>query len=465
MVTDFLRPGSTVNSQLVARAISQAYMNGREVYDTDFAIAQDPTFWEKVQRDAVIKSACEDMLKGVAGRKWNIVAGGRHPERVDHDAAAMMEEVMDQVQNLIAGRYQLAKAKLLGNAWAYIESERRTIRWRGKSLEMLCPVRLVPIDKRSIRSWATDERDAAGRIVVRHEVLREGDHEWRPLPSDAPIVRWVYDDEPARLGHGRGLLEAIYFSHYAKGIVLREGLQGLMKWAQGMVVAKVASGTDATSLSNEATRDAYITMLEKHRAGGVFAMDAEDELQVLWASGEGHRQVFEHLAYIDNAIRQVINGSVLPFGGESGEGSNARSEVEEGRTEGVYQADRELLDEVLSLQLVRRVWNWNRAAFVSLGLGDARVPKLSCVQEPRQDPASAVDVVAKARNAGVPLIKSEVYDRIAFTQPSEDDEVFEGLDMQTINAGIGASAGFPSLAREGGNPDNPTGANAGGDEE
>ena len=61
-----------INSRLYATALAMAYRNGVEVYDPDYALAQDPEYWEKVQRDATIKHAIEGRLHSVAGREWSM---------------------------------------------------------------------------------------------------------------------------------------------------------------------------------------------------------------------------------------------------------------------------------------------------------------------------------------------------------------------------------------------------------
>ncbi|MGB0972966.1 MAG: hypothetical protein ACPGVG_18720, partial [Mycobacterium sp.] len=53
-------------------------------------------------------------------------------------------------------------------------------------------------------------------------------------------------DEPeSALGRGDGVIEASYWFYYAKQIVMREGLQGLERWAQGWVIFKQDAKADA----------------------------------------------------------------------------------------------------------------------------------------------------------------------------------------------------------------------------
>jgi len=438
-----------INSRLYAHALGVAYRNGIEVYDPDYALAQDPEYWEKVQRDPVIKHAFEARLHKVAGRDWQLVPGKRRARPVDEDAVTLMEEIVDMVPGLTQARYHLAKGVFLGETWGYIEGSRRPMTVGGRTGNWWLPTRIRNIDKRRIRSvpdW--DSGAAAGRrITMAYEIHDIETHTWAPIHPSAPLIHFAYDDEESRLGHGRGLAEAIYFYHYAKGIVLREGLEGLEKWARGMVVAKI-SGKGSSPLSNETTRDAYLDELEQQRQGGIFAMDADDELDVLWADASGHTQVFAWLEYLDQAITQVILGSVLPTGGGADVGSNARAEVESDSTETLVGYDRRALYESISRYLVGAIWYWNQKEIKALGLGDAAMPRLTATSVDESDPEKVARTVAAILGAGIPLVKTELYDRLGWSMPSEDDEIIEGVAPSA--PGDDMPGGMPFTARRAG---------------
>ena len=80
--------------------------------------------------------------------------------------------------------------------------------------------------------------------------------------------------------------------------------------------------------------------------------------------------------------------------------------------------------------LIGQVWRMNRSNFAALGLADANMPKFSSIQEKRQDPTVVAGIITQMGQVGLPLRKDEVYDRIGFTMPKEDDEIFEPKQQQ-----------------------------------
>jgi len=446
-----------INSRLYAHALGVAYRNGVEVYDPDYALAQDPEYWEKVQRDAVIKHAFEQRLHSVAGRDWSVVAGKRNPRKIDEDAAMLGEEIIDLVRGFTQSRYHLAKGVFLGETWGYMNGRRVPMTIGGKLQNWWMPTHISDIDKRRIRpvpSW-NDQRPAGEKLQMRYELHDLESATWAPIHRNAPLIHFSYDNEESRLSHGRGLAEAIYFYHYAKGVVLREGLEGLEKWARGIVVAKIKSSS-SSPLDNEEVRDAYLAKLEDMRQGGSFAMDVEDELDVLWAGGAGHSQVFEWLRYLDEGITQLILGAVLPSGGGSDVGSNARAETEAETSETLVGYDRTVLYEALSDQMMRAIWYWNRKEIANLGLADAFVPRMTATSVDSTNPTETATQVATILQAGIPLVKSEVYDRLGWTMPTDSDDVIEGIEPPVdplSDLGIegqSALASIPSMGPEGG---------------
>ena len=69
---------------------------------------------------------------------------------------------------------------------------------------------------------------------------------------------------------------------------------------------------------------------------------------------------------------------------------------------------------VLTRDLVGALWRMNRQQFSAIGCAMAKPPKFVTVQDKREDPRMAVEVIDKALGAGIPLKKDEVYERIGF---------------------------------------------------
>lgn len=141
--------------------------------------------------------------------------------------------------------------------------------------------------------------------------------------------------------------------------------------------------------------------------------------------------VMAFLNYIDSCILGLIMGSVMPFGGQEMEGSFARSETETETSERLMQFDRSMLDETLSETLLRLFWTQNQGNLKKLGLGDVDMPHFKTTQQERENAQIAATVISTCLTAGIKLKSDEVYQKIGFTKPGEQDDIIETpQDMQ-----------------------------------
>lgn len=416
-----------VNQELYVRALSSVYKSGWRVYDPDFAISKEPDPYEKVRKDPVIASAIEQRLHAVASPEWRIEPASDKP--FDKMAASLIEDMLrNRLENFEAARYELAQAVIQSRAYAFPQGMRG---WEcfgdTTAQEWWFPTKLMNVDRRRMRLVPVHKIDPAtghSRFYIHEELFSVERDRWEVLEHPEWVIRHVYADEEARLGYGRGLLEAIYFYHYFKSIVLKEGLQGLEKWARGVMVAKI-DGLRAGSAdrSNDALRDSWLNVLQAMQSRHVVAADSKDDIEVVESSGEGHRMVLDFLRYLDEAITRLINGSVLPFGQSEGDGSMGRASVEQDTSEALIQYDRQLLDASLTKGLIGLIWRQNRLQFAAIGLGGARQPRFRTVHEKHEDPKANAEVAAILLGQGIPLRKDEVYGRTGWSQPGPDDEV------------------------------------------
>ncbi|MGB1016983.1 MAG: phage portal protein family protein, partial [Nannocystaceae bacterium] len=248
------------------------------------------------------------------------------------------------------------------------------------------------------------------------------------------------------IGRGRGILEAIYFYHYAKGVLIREMLQLAEKLGQGMAIVEVDGEViGSEDRDNDATRDAYVSAIEEMRARNVLVMNKKDNLRFEFPDASGW-QLFEGaMRYLDDGITRLILGGTLPSGGGGDNGSFARSETEADSEEALIQFDRELQAECITDTLVKLLWDANYEQRVALGLRDAEMPKYAPYQEKKQDPEKFVEIAETALRSGVPVLKSEYYERANLTQPGEDDEVIEPIEPMMAGAAGGGFGGGGDL--------------------
>ncbi len=152
-----------------------------------------------------------------------------------------------------------------------------------------------------------------------------------------------------------------------------------------------------------------------------------DEVEVLPGPTQGSDLVFKFLEYLDRAMTRLVRGSVLPSGGGGpSQGSQARAQTEQETSNFLLDFDREILGETLTRDLMGLMWRMNKPILNSMGsLGDAKMPKITVVKQEKQRPSQNIEVILKARQAKIPLVKKEVYEKIDHTMPKEDDEVFD----------------------------------------
>lgn len=426
--------GRNFNSELYNRALSSAYRIWTRLYDPDYALSRDPDVWEKLRRDATITQSVDTRLHLVAGRNWHLEPFG--DEEGDRKVASMIKDILGHIRNFTEARYELAQAIFRARSYAYIEGkpEIRTF-GDGKPRTWWVPYRLRDVDRRRIRYRPEHEFDKEGNETVKviQEMWSVIRMQYEPFDKAEQFVKIVYRNEEARLGYGRGLMDSMYFYWWMKAIVWREGLQGLERWSQGILIGKIDSYREgSTAKANETIRDEMYESLHDMRSRHVIVVGKEDEIEVKEGGLAGHQMVMDFIRYMDEKLIALILGSTIPFGGGSGGGSYARAKVEESTTNSLIQFDRDKLDESITDDLVGLIWKLNYKNFVDMGCGDARPPKFRTQPDKREDPQGAASIITQLSSIGLPLKKEEVYEKVGFSAPSEGDEVFEGKPKEPV---------------------------------
>lgn len=455
----------TQNGQRFVTALDAAYRSGIWLPEQSYAEAQDGTIWEKLRRDAVCNLAIDMRLNKVAGRDPRVIASSRAKE--DERLAEVVEEAFGYLDNHTAARRNIACAIFRGRSYGYVNWRRVPLHVGGlaTTMDWFVPVAIEDVDPRMIRFVPVRERIGETNeyaVDVYAEMWSMGASKWVRLTPELwqNFVSLKYQDEQGRLSQGRGLQDALYFYSYAKSIVLREGLQGLERWAQGTVLAKIDGlRTAGTGKSNAEQSAAWQTELQKMNGSHAIVLDKSDEVSVMETSGTGHQLVMSMMQYLDDAIVRAATGSLLPSGGGSG-GSNARAEVEQGASEDLVTYDRALLDEAFTRDLVGQFMRLNRPQIAAAGLLGARRPSMRAGATDRKDPLRAAQVASTALQAGIKLRADEVYDQLGFTPPNDDDRARGNVIEAGPSAGGGWNpfGGNPSLSRssgqmEGGRPE------------
>lgn len=432
-------------------------LGGVEIPDPDYALANDPAIYTKIERDPIIRHSLQHRTLSVIGQSWHLEPPT--DSSVDKAGAEVGEELIGRIVQFGESRRNLFHAGLLGGrGYSYVAGRRAATRIAGHRGRWWVPRRLQHLDKRQFRFQARrGERDeTTGRTPVRQVLQVARLEEWNRWDDLTPselrgLVRLTYNNRADRIGQGEGLGAALYVFFRAKGIAVRDLFAANEKWGRGgLTTVKVDPNREASKgKSNDVIVNEYLDKIDKMMSRHVLVMEKGDEIDVISPSNEGTQLILDTIEYIDKCITRLITGALRPTGGDTETGARAQGEVEQESQDVLVQADRQLLDDALTEHMVRCVWSLNRARLIELGLGDAAMPRFRTAVERRADPAAAIAVISQAVQAGIPLPKKEVYDRLGFTQPAEGEDVFEGSPPTPI-PGIGQPSPFaqPAAADE-----------------
>jgi len=426
---------TNINDYFYSWGIASAYQRYPQIYDVaDIAGQNDSLIWEKIRRDAVFSAAIENRRKAVAGVDWSFVPKTDNPQ--DKRAAEIVTAAFEEIPHWWRARYNLTSAIFRGSSYLAISGERRALKLpsRDSAVEMWVPGKLAPIDRYRFRLTRKDPGER-GVIKTGWQLFSIARREWEDVQNPQHFIRHYYERVEQDLGYGRGLLNSLYFYFRAKEIVFAQGLNGLERWAQGMVIAKIddmrigAEGTD-----NESIVDAYLEVLNKFRSENFIGMSKDDEVDVKWASGSGHTQVKDWLEYLDSGAIRLIQ-SADPGGDKADGGGYAQAREEGHQKESYYATDRMCLDEDINYSIVRLFWNLNvnviRAVLKSEGLSpDAQCPSYETSHAERVEPKDEIEIITKMVAAGMPPEKREAYERVGFKIPGENDEVIEAPQQE-----------------------------------
>ncbi len=441
-----------INSQQYVFEYASAH-HGDVVYDPSYALSQEPAIYEKMLREPRIRQALEDRTRRTAQKSFTVTPATE--ESADKALAKFMQQLVDMMVDRTKGMRALAAHFFFGSTHALpvgeIGSEKLTD--APTRLRYWMPQAFTMVDRRRFRRHI--ERESNGRQAVRWhmapaarvvgpQALRvQTAGTYVPLDGQdgrrlwTDFVHHFYSVEESTLGYGGGLVEALYWYFRAKQIAMREGLQGLERWAQGWVVFK--SKTDkrgAHTTDSDTFITSAITEIETHTGRRILGMDIDDELDV--EPGPRNDDVLKFwLEYLDEGILALLSGSVMPMGGATDSGSRARAEVEERTQSLVEQGDAMDMEDTLSRWFLPKVHQNNMSAWSALGLQNARCPKWKYTQDKVEDPDANTTSIVSLIGAGVPLVAEDVYDATNRRQPKEGDVLLK-VDPPADPGGFGA---------------------------
>jgi hypothetical protein len=400
------------------RMLSSVYHYQTRIYDPDYGLTRDPDYYEKIIRNPDIYAALQKRWHDVAGRRWIAEPYSEDPN--DVELASITTDALKQIRNILEARVQLAQACLKSRSYASIVGQRKHLRLGNQPMDYWwVPTRLDEIDKRRIDHYPIR---GISRQVIRRlwSVERQ---RWEEIVNPELLVEYIYDDDEARLGYGRGLGEALYFYSRFCSLALENGLQALERYAQGLVVVTLDGlRVGSKSKTNDDAVRAAVDQVTKHRSEHVLVFGDKDKVEVKDLPAGSHSAAVDFVTMLTESMVRLILGSTRPTGGGEG-GSLARTVEESEQTESLLQFDRSRLDEVLSHSVVDLFLKVNQPMLVNCGLGEARPPRFATTQEKREDYSKNTADLKVLCDAGVKLKADEVYKKINYTKPGPTDEL------------------------------------------
>ena len=175
--------------------------------------------------------------------------------------------------------------------------------------------------------------------------------------------------------------------------------------------------------SQEGVKEDLADMMEKMASAAYGIGPDGTELEFYEAKNSGADNPQSRVLDIaDQACDLLILGQTLTGTVSKDGGSRALGEVHQNVRADIIDANAEWLAEVINEQLIPSI--------VTVNLGDvdedASLPYFAPARKSKKDIKVVAEIIKTLREAGIPLVKEEVYESLDMKMPGEGDKVFDG---------------------------------------
>lgn len=462
-------------TDLYSYALSAIYQFYDRTRDPSYALSQDVDIYEIMLRDPKVHQGVQDRLTSVCGPDCKVAPFNNSKDPNDVALAKLVDDAFRFIPHFADARMRLATAIFRGQSCELMTGKKRYLRlggigqaenwWMFNEFKNIDPRRFTIRNTKETRKdgstkidtelWISTVPMFSGRPTVQEADWVHGgslmSYGFRKVDHPDWLVRVIYNNDEARLGYGRGLVDCLYFYHWLKQILLREGLQGVERWSQGIVVGTLdadrAGAPDSQTMQRE--RQAMMDALTAMRSRHVYVQGKHDDIEVVTGGGEGHQMVMGMIDYVDDCIMAVCTGAVLMSSkSEAGDaGSHARDKVGQETQNKIVLSDQKKIDEDISTYAIGLWVRTNWKLICKYGLQHARMPQLKTVQPEDNNPnefATRLSTVWQA-NPKFKVRKDEAYEKLGLTPVNEkEDEWLEGADPAAIAGDAGNPTNDPS---------------------
>ena len=431
------------------------------VYSPSLAFLKDNDAWNVLLADTDIAGIRQKRNQNIV-RPWRVspdphATRAAVPKSVQDKSkrkAAICNEGLSQIDDFDMSRFINADSFFLGRRYATIEFEEVTCSLDGSPpMNWFLPVRIQDVDRRRFR-WVPVWTDAAKSKLARVDLsmfdLNTG--EWVVLDMDRrrKLIEDVWEPTEDRIGHGRGAIEALFFSHFFKTGTLQKVMQFVDSVANGRFIVELDSTRNAsTDLPNDVIQSTTLANFNKMRSQHVIVRQNGDKVEYIEPTGSGAAVSMELVHYFLESAERMANGAVRQSGhSPGGKGGQAAAEEEGDTGEAYYQLGRDHSDNVYNRDLLGAFLYWNEHNFEALGLNtpDVKRPKFSSQQVKKQDPKERMEVLNSSK---VPVPLRHYYDAMECPVPEPDEEVVESSpDPAMADMEVDPETGHPKTSQE-----------------
>lgn len=473
-------------------ALSSAYRSPW-IYDPSGALLREPDVWEIVRNQTDMLAEIQRRNNSIV-RPWRVApnyhASYNTKDKATLDAskqlAAICHEGLSHCDQLDEARTLLSETFFLGRKYGVIYWEPVYTSLDGTpEMTWYLPYKIKDLDRRRVHwvpDWTWVKPDGSRELVkagteityqdgttvsqmqypkggylqkssIHLEMFNTDNYRWERISDEQRrnLIEHIYYDSEDRIGMGRGVLEAAYFTHYFLMGTFQKIVEGIDRYANGVLVMKLDSLRNAsTDRTNTDLLNAAKALMNTYRSQHYVALQDGDDLEIKEATGRGFAVSMEFIQHLIASFARLCNGSARPAGHSvDGSGARAQASEEANTSEAFYQNDRNSLDHVMTRDFLGSFLYHNQQNFLQLGLEKAKRPKFTSEQIRRQDPDKAIMVMGQVLQAGQSILKSEFYDRVELTPPHEDDDVVEGMMASpTDSFGNPMQSGFGGAKRQ-----------------
>lgn len=437
-----------VHSRIYSSLLSSRY-SFQQLWDQDISLIEDMNFYSILMSDAGFGAIIRVFYAEVAASGIMCAPGNRDEKSAQK--ARIVASILKRapVQECI---YGLAKGFIMGRAYAYPEGRGvMAAHDNTPPQSWWTPVDIKDLDKQRVilvpEKYDVPDPEAPDRTIQRIRVHRElsdpangGAYRRMTRESAAALIEFVCGDEEERLGMGRGLAEALYMLLRAKALLWKFRLQGISRWAEGVLIGTVDPDRPASpSKSNLSLAQDLLSKLRNMRDGNVIVVpEGLADVKALESNGTGDDMTSAAMDYCDDCAARLLLGSIMPTGGNKGSGTEARGRVEADTTKRVIQWSRHLICACLNRTLIRTVCRLNREQFLEVGCLEGEDPLLKIIDNQATDPETVLKRIETAQKLQMQVPEEWAHEVAEIPMPSPGEPVLKPMPVAGLT-GLGGS--------------------------